>query len=70
MRYTDFKDAISRELRRCPAGLTWSELRGRLALPYERPCREWVKRMEAETGMKRERGSTSAFVWKLPPEEK
>ena len=70
MRYIDFKDAILAELRRCPTGLSWSELRERLALPYERPCQEWVRRLEAETGLRRERGSTPAFVWKLPPAEK
>ena len=67
MLYDDFRDSIRAELRRCPTGLTWSELRRRLDLPYERPCPTWVKKLEKEIGLRRSRGSTPAFVWKLPP---
>lgn len=34
MRYTDFRDGIQGELRRHLAGLTWTELKTRLHLPY------------------------------------
>jgi len=42
MRFSEFKDAIDRELRRSPQGLTWLELRRRLKLPYDRPCPTWT----------------------------
>jgi len=65
MRYEHFRDCIRAELRRCPTGLTWAELRRRLDLPYERPCPTWVRRLEEEISLTRARGSTPAYVWKL-----
>jgi hypothetical protein len=65
MRYTDFKAAIHRHLRRHSAGLTWLELREALALPYERPCPEWTRRLEAEIGLTRRKGASRRLVWSL-----
>ena len=62
MRYVDFRNAILRELRRKQSGLTWAELRDRLELPYDRPCPEWVRRME-ESGLERVKGPGRALVW-------
>ncbi len=67
MRYVEFRDAIKSELRRVPAGLTWAELKKRLKLPYDIPCPEWVKQMEQEIGLSRERGSGRAFTWRISP---
>lgn len=63
MRYDEFRDLIQTELRRSGDGLTWSQLKDRLDLPYERPCPEWVKRMEREIGLLREKGDGRAYVW-------
>lgn len=65
MRYAEFKDEIRAELQRTPDGLTWAELRDRLDLPYERPCPTWVKRMEAEIGLRRAKGAGRAYLWRL-----
>ena len=65
MRYVDFRDSICRELRRNANGLTWSQLRERLRLPYQTPCSEWVSRMEEENGLTRTPGGSRAFVWRL-----
>ncbi|MFI5380886.1 MAG: hypothetical protein ACHRHE_16430 [Tepidisphaerales bacterium] len=65
MRYVDFRDAIADELRRFPAGLTWAELKQRLKLPYKIPCPEWVRQLEQEIGLSRERGSGRALIWKV-----
>ena len=64
MRYVDFRDRIITELRRNKSGLTWKELREKLDLPYKTPCPEWVKRMEEEDGLVREKGSGRALMWK------
>jgi hypothetical protein len=64
MRYIDFRDAIDAELRANPGGLTWPELKQRLDLPYERPCPTWVKRLETEIGLSREKGPGRALVWR------
>ncbi|MFC2150168.1 hypothetical protein ACFLQV_01565 [Calditrichota bacterium] len=55
-RYTNFKGLIVDELRDKPDGMTWRDLKERLELPYKTPCPEWVKRMEAEDGLKRVKG--------------
>lgn len=67
MRYVDFRDAIGAELRRCPAGLTWAELRARLALPYDRPCPTWARRLEQDIGLSRGPGTGRAHVWRVRP---
>jgi hypothetical protein len=67
MRYVEFRDAINSELRRVPAGLTWADLKKRLKLPYHIPCPEWVKQMEQEIGLSRQRGSGRAFTWRVSP---
>ena len=67
MRYDDFRDVIRRELRRTRPGLTWTQLRDRLKLPYDRPCPAWTARLEKEIGLSRGRasGGGRSFVWKL-----
>ncbi len=69
MRYTDFRDQIKDELIKNPEGLTWSNLRDRLALPYERPCPTWVQKLEKEIGIKRCKGPGQALVWKIPKKD-
>ncbi len=65
MRYVEFRDAIQGELNGQVEGLTWSELKERLDLPYDRPCPNWVKRMEQEIGLSRQKGSGRAYLWKV-----
>ena len=65
MKYIEFRDAIAKELRRTPEGLTWVELRERLDLPYDRPCPEWTGQLEKEIGLSRVKGSTRALVWRI-----
>lgn len=69
MRYTEFRDAIHRRLKRRKSGLTWAELRDTLDLPYDRPCPEWTKRLEAEIGLTRSKptapGAGRALVWRV-----
>jgi hypothetical protein len=66
MRYAEFKRAIHRELRQRPQGLTWLELQQRLNLPYDRPCPTWTHMMEQEIGLSRKKGTSRAFVWRVP----
>jgi hypothetical protein len=68
MRYAEFRDKICEELRRVPAGLTWLDVKAQLSLPYNIPCPEWVRQMEREVGLSRERGSGRALIWKFAPE--
>lgn len=57
MRYVEFKTKIQRHLQRNGDGATWVELRDTLALPYDRPCPEWTRRLEEEIGLVRRKGA-------------
>ena len=48
MRYEQYKTAIQQHFKRIRAGATWLELRTALALPYDRPCPDWTRRLEGE----------------------
>jgi hypothetical protein len=65
MRYVDFRDAIKTELRRNSAGLTWTQLQSRLALPYDHPCPNWIKQLEKEIGLQRKKGSGRSLLWQI-----
>ena len=66
MRYVEFKAAIQQHLLRRRQGATWPELRETLALPYDRPCPEWTRRLESEIGLLRRPGGGRALVWEIP----
>ena len=66
MHYVEFKVAIQQHLKRKRQGATWVELRETLALPYERACPEWTRRLEEEIGLVRRKGSGRALVWEVP----
>jgi len=66
MRYVEFRDLIHEELRCNPTGRTWTELKDRLRLPYERPCPTWVGRLEQEIGLVRTKRSGAGLLWRIP----
>lgn len=68
MRYEEFRDAVRGHLMLNPQGATWKELRDALDLPYERPCPEWVKRLENDMGLDRKEKRGRALLWKLDAE--
>ena len=66
MSYVEFRNAIVRELRRNPEGLTWFQLQQRLNLPYGRPCPTWTKKLEGEIRLSRiKRSGQAALVWRV-----
>jgi len=65
MRYTEFRDKIRKALQRNPEGMTWKELKSGLNLPYERPCPDWVGKLENEIALTRQKGTGNALVWML-----
>jgi hypothetical protein len=65
MTYVEFKQSIGSKLRKNSRGLTWNQLKTALDLPYERPCHEWVRRLEKEIGLVRRKGAGRAFVWQV-----
>jgi hypothetical protein len=65
MSFDDFKKAVESELKKKPAGATWSELKKDRRLPYDRPCPEWTRRLEKEIGLVRRKGGSRSLVWCL-----
>ncbi|MGA1821720.1 MAG: hypothetical protein ACMUIG_04265 [Thermoplasmatota archaeon] len=65
MKYIDFRDRIIEKLRRSGEGMTWSELKDRLDLPYRTPCPEWVNRMERENDLVREKKIGRPLIWEI-----
>ena len=65
MTYVEFKQSIGSKLRKNSPGMTWNELKTALDLPYERPCPEWVRRLEKEIGLVRRKGAGRALVWQV-----
>lgn len=66
MHYVEYKTTIQQHLKRKRQGATWLELRETLALPYERACPEWTRRLEEEIGLVRRKGTGRALVWEVP----
>ena len=65
MTYQAFRDTIRAALNEQESGLTWAQLRDQYALPYERACPTWTRQLEEEIGLRREKGSGRALVWRL-----
>ena len=65
MRYTEFRDIVHRELKQQPNGLTWQELKDSLALPYDRPCPEWIKKLESEIDLQRNEKKGNSLIWRI-----
>ena len=66
MKYIEVKNLIKQSLEKNEDGLTWSELKEELSLPYKTLCPEWTKSLEEEISLVRDRPSDGrAFVWKI-----
>ncbi len=65
MRYTESRDAIRQALLAHPEGLTWPQLKASPNLPYERPCPNWVGRLEKEIGLTRKEKAGNLLLWKV-----
>lgn len=65
MKYTEFRDSIAADLQGVPSGRTWKQLQAVLMLPYTRPCPTWVRRLEREIGLVRDKRRGNALVWRI-----
>lgn len=62
--YELFKRKIEAVLKAEPNGLTWAEIKRRLNLPQKVPNNRWVKSMEKDIGLIRER-TKGKLIWRL-----
>ncbi len=70
MTYVEYRDLIHTELGREPEGRTWTDLRDRLDLPYDRPCPARTRRLEKDSGLCRVKGLGRSLVWRVAPGQK
>jgi hypothetical protein len=63
--YDDFRNKIQKTLRNADTSLTWTEIRTKAGLSQLLPNNKWVKRLENDIGLLRERDSRNIILWKL-----
>ncbi|MGH9445377.1 MAG: hypothetical protein ACRD3O_06600 [Terriglobia bacterium] len=62
--YEDFRGAIQQTLKASGA-LTWTEIRTIAKLPEKFPNNKWVRRMEEDIGLKRNKDVHGIIKWTL-----
>ena len=65
--YEDFRDGVMKALEKAGRPQTWTEIRTLARLPQALPNNKWVRQMENEIGLKRER-EKGAIHWRLTPQ--
>ena len=63
--YERFKDQIRRILRKIKQPMTWAEIKEAGGFPQKVPNNKWVKWMEEDIGLIREKTKEGGKVWKL-----
>lgn len=69
MTYEAFRDAIRDALVKAGQPLTWTEVRMGAKLPQAFPNNQWVRRMEGDIALVRERDSHGILHWELAGKE-
>ena len=65
--YTKFREKVKKALLGEKNGLTWSQLKKKGEIKQTYLCYTWVKELEAEIGLARERRGRCVY-WKLKSE--
>jgi hypothetical protein len=65
MSYEDFRDTIKKTLKTAGKSLTWTEVRTAAKLPQAFPNNKWVRRLEEDIGLKREKDKHGVIHWEL-----
>jgi len=65
MTYEEFRDKIAGALRKAGHELTWTEVRTETKLPQLFPNNQWVRRMESDIGLVRQKDSHGITRWTL-----
>ena len=63
--YEAFSKAVATALKDAGKPLTWTEVRTAARLPQAFPNNKWVRRMESDIGMKRERDAHGIIHWRI-----
>lgn len=62
--YEYFRDQVCAALEAAETGLTWTEIRTQRKLPQKLPNNQWVRRLEGEIGLTRDR-EHGVVLWRL-----
>jgi antitoxin component of MazEF toxin-antitoxin module len=62
--YEDFRDEVEKVLQSHPNGISWSQIKKQLQLSQRTPYHKWVRRMEKDIGLVREKKGTKT-IWRL-----
>lgn len=65
MAYEEFRDKVVGVLKSEIQGLTWSSIKEKLSLPQKVPNNLWVRLMEKDVGLKREKDKQGKTIWRL-----
>lgn len=63
--YEDFRDKIAETLRAEGGPLTWTEIRTRARLPQKFPNNQWVRQMEKDIKLERNKDSHGIIHWDI-----
>jgi len=63
--YETFRDSVVGVLRLSEGPLTWTEIRTKTRLPQLFPNNQWVRRLERDIGLLRERDRDGIMLWRL-----
>ncbi|MCX6543523.1 MAG: hypothetical protein NTV05_03815 [Acidobacteria bacterium] len=66
--YEDFQAAIRKTLQDAEAPLTWTEIRTAAKLPQLFPNNQWVRRLERDIGLERQRDDHGIIHWRIKRE--
>jgi hypothetical protein len=65
MEYTEFRDTIRRTIDEADKPLTWTEIRTIAKLPQALPNNGWVRRMETDINLLRQKDGKGIIHWSL-----
>ena len=66
--YEDFRDRIRQVLAKSDQPLSWTAIRTKAKLPQAFPNNQWVRRLETDIRLLRERDKDGIMLWSLKQE--
>jgi predicted nucleic acid-binding Zn-ribbon protein len=67
--YEDFRARVQSAITEAGEPLTWTDIRTRMRLPQLYPNNGWVRRLEKDIGLTREKDRRGIIQWFLPTAE-
>lgn len=64
--YEQFRDQVKQTLQFQDNGMTWSQIRERLALDQVVPNNKWVRQLEKDIGLERVKQKDNIILWRIP----